>query len=62
MGEIDWHPRPDASRCSVDAIGADAYVAADMMLYYEEGNPKAIRSPDCMVVLGVPEHIRATFG
>jgi Uma2 family endonuclease len=31
----------------------DAYVAADMFLYYEEGNPKACKAPDVMVILGV---------
>jgi len=31
----------------------DAYVAADMFLYYERGNPRACRAPDCMVCLGV---------
>lgn len=30
---------------------ADAYVAADLMFYYEEGNPKRVVAPDVMVVL-----------
>lgn len=32
----------------------DVYVAANMFLYYEEGNPKACRTPDVMVIYGVP--------
>jgi Uma2 family endonuclease len=33
---------------------SDVYVAADMLLYYEPGNPRASRAPDVMVALGVP--------
>lgn len=32
----------------------DVYVAADMFLYYEKGNPKARKAPDVMVIHGVP--------
>lgn len=32
----------------------DVYIAADMFLYYEKGNPKARKTPDVMVVYGVP--------
>jgi hypothetical protein len=32
---------------------ADVYVAANMFLYYEEGNPRAVKSPDVMVIKGV---------
>lgn len=38
----------------------DIYVAADMFLYYEEGNPQANKSPDIMVVKGVGSHQRRT--
>jgi hypothetical protein len=31
----------------------DVYVAADMFLYYEEGNPRAFKAPDVMVITGV---------
>jgi Uma2 family endonuclease len=31
----------------------DVYVAADMFLYYEEGNPRAVKAPDVMVITGV---------
>jgi Uma2 family endonuclease len=33
---------------------ADIYVGGNMMVYYEEGNPKASVSPDVFVVFGVP--------
>jgi Uma2 family endonuclease len=39
----------------------DAYVAADMFLYYEQGNPRAVKAPDVMVIFGVDNHKRRTF-
>ncbi|HEY2252437.1 MAG TPA: Uma2 family endonuclease, partial [Planctomycetaceae bacterium] len=40
----------------------DVYVAADMFLYYEQGNPKACKAPDVMVVAGVAsKHARRSF-
>ncbi len=33
---------------------SDVYVAGNMFLFYEEGNPEARRSPDVMVIKGVP--------
>src|SRR3954465_1734973 len=42
--------------------GKMAYVAADMFLYYKQGDPSACRAPDLMVVKGVPgEPERASF-
>ena len=40
---------------------ADVYVAADMFLYYERGNPRASKAPDVMVIFGVGNHKRRTF-
>ncbi|MBI4515813.1 MAG: Uma2 family endonuclease [Deltaproteobacteria bacterium] len=37
------------------------YVAANMFLYYEEGNPQAVVCPDVFVVRGVPKRKRRTF-
>ncbi|HVA49060.1 MAG TPA: Uma2 family endonuclease [Pirellulales bacterium] len=38
------------------------HVAADMLLYYEEGNPSAVRGPDVMVSKGVRgTHLRRSF-
>src|SRR4051794_429418 len=31
----------------------DVYVAADMFFYYEQGNPRAVKAPDVMVIKGV---------
>ena len=41
----------------------DIYVAADMFLYYEEGNPRAVKAPDLMVIKGVVDghHERNSF-
>jgi Uma2 family endonuclease len=33
---------------------ANWYIIGNMLLYYEEGNPKARRSPDVMVIKGAP--------
>jgi Uma2 family endonuclease len=40
-----------------DAFGAlpDVYVGGNMLLYYEEGNPRASVAPDVFVVKGVPK-------
>ena len=34
------------------------YVAGNLLMYYEEGNPAARFSPDVFVVFGVPKHRR----
>lgn len=40
----------------------DVYVAADMFLYYEQGNPSACKAPDVMVTKGVKgNHPRRSF-
>jgi Uma2 family endonuclease len=39
----------------------DVYVAADMFLYFEQGNPRACKAPDVMVIKGVENRIRRTF-
>ncbi len=37
------------------------YVAANMLFYYEEGNPGAVTSPDVFVVKGIPKHDRRIY-
>jgi len=37
------------------------YVAGNMLLYYEEGNPAACVAPDVFVVKGVAKHERCTY-
>jgi Uma2 family endonuclease len=36
-------------------------VIADMMFYYEEGNPRKVISPDVMVIKGVGKHLRRVY-
>jgi Uma2 family endonuclease len=38
-----------------------AYVAGNLFIYYEEGNPKAVVAPDVFVVLGVQQRRRRTY-
>jgi len=39
----------------------DVYVSANLFVYYEEGNPRAVVAPDVFVVLGVASHDRRTY-
>ena len=39
----------------------DVYVSADLFVYYEQGNPRAVVAPDVFVVLGAPGHDRRTY-
>lgn len=39
----------------------DVYVAADLFLYYEEGNKNARKAPDVMVVKGVDRRLREVY-
>ena len=39
----------------------DVYVSADLLVYYEEGNPRARAAPDVFVVFGVPKHKRPIY-
>ncbi len=39
----------------------DAYVSGNLMLYYEEGNPRKSVSPDVFVVFGVSKKDRRTY-
>ena len=40
---------------------ADVYVAGDMFIYYEEGNPEAVVAPDVFVVLGTVKRDRSSY-
>ena len=40
---------------------SDVYVAGNNFLYYEQGNPRAVVSPDGYVVFGVPKRRRNTY-
>jgi Uma2 family endonuclease len=41
--------------------GVQAYVAGNLFLYYEEGNPRAVVAPDVMVIPGAAQFNRRTF-
>src|SRR5689334_9644843 len=65
MGETGLHVEAilalHAALLDLLAGREDVYVASDMFLYYEEGNPKANKSPDVMVIFGVGGHHRRSF-
>src|SRR5215207_7984890 len=46
-----------------DAVAdrADVYVSGNMLLYFEEGNPRASVAPDVMVFKGVDKHRRRIY-
>jgi Uma2 family endonuclease len=65
VAESDFQLRPLIY--AIDALRAyfqgrdDVYVAGDLFLFYEEGNPRAVVAPDVFVVLGAPNHPRASY-
>jgi len=65
MGETDFHVALMAYL--IDALRrrfADdpaIYIAGNNFVYYEEGNPAAVVSPDVYVVRGVPSGLRRTY-
>jgi len=65
MGETDFHIQTITylyqALSAFFASETDVKVLADIMFYYEEGNPKKVFSPDVMVVKGVGNHPRRTF-
>ena len=40
---------------------SDVYVSADLLIYYEEGNPRVSVAPDTFVVFGVEDHKRMNY-
>ena len=39
----------------------DVYVSADLLIYYEEGNPRVSVAPDTFVVFGVEDRVRMSY-
>ena len=39
----------------------DVYVGANMFLYYEKSNPRAVVAPDVFVVVGAPKRVRDSY-
>ena len=65
MAENDWQ-----RAAIIYAIGAleswfeeqpDVYVSGDLLIYYEEGRPRASVAPDAFVVLGAAKHKRRSY-
>ena len=40
---------------------ADVYVSADLLIYYEEGNPRVSVAPDVFVVFGIEDRMRRNY-
>jgi len=65
MGETDYHIQTITyiyqALSAFFSSAADVKVLADIMFYYEEGNPRKVFSPDVMVVRGVGNHPRRSY-
>ena len=65
LGETDVHRREIAQIIEMLMLyfqsAAEIYISGNLMLYYEEGNPSAVTSPDVFVVKGVPKGLRRTY-
>ena len=65
MGETDFHITLNANSITHLRLHfkdrPDAYVAGDILLLYEEGNPKAFVVPDVMVFFGTHKATRASY-
>ena len=65
LAENDW--QLEAILSAVDILRAhfeerpDVYVSGDLLVYYEEGNPRKAVAPDVFVVLGAPKHNRMIY-
>src|SRR5262249_15680403 len=62
MGDTDFHSAAlawlrEALQDVFEAV-LDVYVATNLILYYERGNPKARRDPDVLVAKSVGKHKR----
>ncbi len=65
MAETDTHrdQMVDLIHCLRERFRDDpnVYVAGNLLLYYEEGNPQASVAPDVFVVFGVADHPRRIY-
>jgi Uma2 family endonuclease len=65
MGETDFHVEELLALLGLlkhrDLGSADVYVAGNNFIYYEQGNPKKVFSPDVYVVKGVENRRRRTY-
>lgn len=65
MGESDWHRNAILNLLIAlelhFAARPDVYVAGNMLLYYQQGEPTHFVSPDVFVVLGTERRPRASY-
>jgi Uma2 family endonuclease len=65
LGETDAHRREILAIIFMleeyFAADSNVYVSGNLMLYYEQGNPSAVVSPDVFVVKGVPKQERRIY-
>jgi Uma2 family endonuclease len=65
FGETDAHRREIAQIIEMleqyYQTHADVYISGNLMFYYEEGNSKAVVSPDVFIVKGVPKGLRRIY-
>ncbi len=64
MGETDLHR--DAMVRHIDILkqyyrGQEVYVSGDLLVYYEQGNPKKFVVPDAFIAKGLKQFRRRTF-
>jgi Uma2 family endonuclease len=64
LGESEWHI--DALVLLRDTLKyhfrrRPVHIAFDLFLYYEKGNPRAVKAPDTMVLKDIGKHRRRTF-
>lgn len=65
VAESDFQLRPFLY--AVDALRTyfqdrqEVYVAGNLFVYYEEGNPRAVVAPDVFVVIGAARHARPSY-
>ncbi len=65
LGETDFHSAAmiwlREALQDLFADRPDVYVASNLLLYYEQGNPSGRRDPDVLVAKGVGNHLRLSF-
>ncbi len=65
MGESAYQIRPLIyafdSLTSHFKVRPDVFVAGDMFLYYEKGEPTSVVAPDIFVVIGADNHLRDSY-
>jgi len=64
MGETDLHR--NAMVCHIETLrycfrGQRAYVSGDLLVYFEQGNPKKFVVPDTFVVFGIEPYPRRVY-